>query len=73
MSRHHGEYKVMEKIIKAFKRFKSYEVIVIVAAILFSMNRTDNEIQRLERKIDSQNTRTDKLYEMFIDLLKEIK
>ena len=63
----------MEKIIKAFKRFKSYEVIVIVAAILFSMNRTDNEIQRLERKIDSQNTRTDKLYEMFIDLLKEIK
>ena len=63
----------MEKIIKAFKRFKSYEVIVIVAAILFSMNRTDNEIQRLERKIDSQNARTDKLYEMFIDLLKEMK
>ena len=61
----------VEKIYRAFKSFKAYEVIVILVAIFYAMNRTDSEIQRLERKLDSQNSRTDKLYEMFIDLIKE--
>ena len=42
-------------------------VFIICFAFLFS------EIKHLESKIDQQSSRTDRLYEMFIDLLKEKK
>ena len=32
-----------------------------------------NQIFRLEQKMDQQGARTDRLYEMFVDLLKERK
>jgi len=36
-------------------------------------NRLDNNCNRLDRNLEAQSARSDKLYEMFIQLLKERK
>lgn len=47
------------------------EWVSIISIFLICFVFLFNEMRRLESKIDQQTSRTDKLYEMFIDLLKE--
>lgn len=45
----------------------------IISTILGTFGFLYREIKTLETRIDNQSDRTDKLYEMFIHLLKESK
>ena len=65
----------MTELMEFLKGF-NFQTIVSMALMLwaFSVNikgEMKSEMQKLENKIDRQAERTDKLYEMFIDLLKE--
>jgi hypothetical protein len=40
---------------------------------IWHANKVDKEIERLDRNYEAQSQRSDKLYGMFIDLLKEKK
>lgn len=44
-----------------------------IATFLICFMFLYSQINALDRKIDRQSERTDKLYEMFIDLVKEVK
>jgi hypothetical protein len=46
---------------------------MILGCFLFLHNQIDSLDQKMERSISQQSVRTDRLYEMFIDLLKEKK
>jgi len=55
-------------------------VIAICGMLYFFINRFDGDIkqvnesiQALSNRLDSQGERTDRLYQMFVDLLKEGK
>lgn len=41
------------------------------AFIFWTINRLDNDINKIHMDLREQGQRTDRLYEMFIDLLKE--
>ena len=49
------------------------EWITIVGAVLTCFGILYAEIKGLDSKIDRQGQRTDRLYEMFIDLIKQTK
>jgi len=74
----------MEKTLEFIKGF-SIQTIITLAIMLWGFSshiegkiaKVDDKINRLEEKMDSQiaaqAARSDKLYQMFIDLLKERK
>lgn len=64
--------------VEKFEQYKTPKIVIIewmsilgvfIVCFLFLFS----EIKHLETKIDQQSARTDRLYEMFIDLLKEKK
>lgn len=61
----------MEKTDKIIEKFHLSEVIAIAAMFFIGCGYMVSEMHRIEGKIDQQASRTDHLYEMFIDLLKE--
>ena len=56
----------MEQILDFFKGFNLQTIISIFLMLWYFSNH-------IEGKIEKQSARTDRLYEMFIDLLKEKK
>lgn len=49
------------------------EWITLLGALFTCFGLLYSELKSLDSKIDRQGARTDRLYEMFIDLLKETK
>ena len=49
------------------------EMATIIGVFLACFIFLHNQIDRLDIKLEKQNARTDKLYEMFIELIKENK
>lgn len=53
------------------------EIVIVIVSILGTTLplylHTDSKIQAIHQEIKEQNARTDRLYEMFIDLVKERK
>lgn len=50
-----------------------FQVASIIGTVLLAAFAVWKEVKGLEAKIDTQSARTDKLYEMFIDLVKETR
>lgn len=63
----------MEKLFDVIEGFNLLTILSIVWIIWYFTRDIIKEIRLLEAKIDKQAARTDRLYEMFIDLLKERK
>ena len=49
------------------------QVFTIMATLVGSVFYIHNDVKELKNEIQQQSKRTDRLYEMFIDLLKEFK
>lgn len=63
----------MDQVLEFMKGFNIQTIMSLLAIVwVFSAN-IKSEMKLLEAKIDQQSARTDRLYEMFIDLLKEKK
>lgn len=61
----------MEAVMEFLKAFNIQTILSLAVIVgIFSAN-LKSEIKLLEAKIDRQAERSDRLYEMFIDLLKE--
>jgi hypothetical protein len=72
-SEENGGY--MDQVLEFLKAF-NVQTILSLAIIIWYFSRQierefKSEMKLLEAKIDRQSERTDRLYEMFIDLLKE--
>jgi len=63
----------MTEAIEFFKGFNAQTIIAMVVILWWFTRDIKSEMKLLEAKIDTQAGRTDRLYEMFIDLLKEGK
>lgn len=65
----------MEKVERITEKFHLSEVITIVATVIACFGYMMSEMHRIEAKMDQQSVqqsaRTDRLYEMFVDLRKE--
>lgn len=61
----------MENVIEFLKGFNLQTIISLVLIVWYFSRHIESKIQMLDSKIDQQSARTDRLYEMFIDLLKE--
>ncbi len=72
----------MEPYYDLIKDLNIFQTLIIISSFWFFYNRIDKKIQRMEVKIDSdikmqsaridkQNERSDKLYEMFIQMQKD--
>jgi hypothetical protein len=64
----------MKEVIEFINGFNVQTIIIIGVIVWYFFNNLKNEMKLLEekidKKIDKQAERSDKLYEMFIDLLK---
>jgi len=49
------------------------QVVAIIGSLLGGIAYIHSDIKEIKKGLDKQTDRTDKLYEMFIDLLKEMK
>ena len=49
------------------------EFVVVFITLLGGLYALDAKFERLDARIDQQSARTDRLYEMFIDLVREVK
>lgn len=58
---------------KILEKFHLYEVVTVAALFFTGFGFLMSEMHRIEAKIDQQSSRSDRLYEMFIDLLKDKK
>lgn len=61
----------MEKIKSQFQNV--IVVMSILAGLFFLDSRDETRMNQMQSKMDQQSQRTDRLYEMFISLLKERK
>ena len=61
----------MEDVMTFLKGFNIQTIISMFLMLWYFSNHIESKIQRQSEKIDQQSARTDRLYEMFIDLLKE--
>jgi len=51
-----------------------FQMFIFLALFFLSFSRESRKkVRELQAKIDNQESRTDRLYEMFVDLLKEGK
>jgi hypothetical protein len=61
----------MEQLIDFLKGF-NVQMLIGIGLMMWAFSRHfDSQLQKFEAKLDAQNARTDKLYELFIDLRKE--
>lgn len=63
----------MDKLFEILGTFNLPTVVAIAAIFWYFTRDIKAEMKLLEAKIDTQAARTDRLYEMFVDLLKEKK
>ena len=61
----------MDKVIEFLTGFNIQTILSLGAMTWYFTHNMKNEMKVLEAKIDRQSERTDRLYEMFIDLVKE--
>jgi hypothetical protein len=61
----------MDKFIEFLTGFNIQTILSLVAIVWYFSHNVKTEMRVLEGKMDAQAARTDRLYEMFIDLLKE--
>lgn len=63
----------MDKSLEFLKEFDVQTILAMVVIFWYFTRDIKTEMKILEAKIDKQADRTDRLYEMFIDLLKARK
>lgn len=63
----------MEKVLEFFKEFNIQTILALFFIVWYYTRDIKSEMKILEAKIDKQSYRSDRLYEMFIDLLKDKK
>jgi len=67
----------MEKVIEFLNGFNAQTIISMSCILWLFFNhyekRFDARVDKFESRMEQQSARTDKLYEMFIDLLKREK
>lgn len=63
----------MDQLLEFLKAFNIQTIISTGIIFWYFARDVKSEMKLLEAKIDCQAARTDRLYEMFIDLLKEGK
>ena len=63
----------MNEAIEFVKGFNAQTIITMIVILWWFTRDLKSEVKLLEAKVDAQCGRTDRLYEMFIDLLKEGK
>lgn len=67
----------MEKLIEFLNGFNAQTIISMTCILWLFFNHYENkidvQIEKIEKSMELQSNRTDKLYEMFIDLLKREK
>lgn len=61
----------MNEIVEFISGFNIQTILSLIAVMWYFTRHFDAKIDAVEIKMDRQAARTDKLYEMFIDLLKE--
>lgn len=61
------------ELLEFLKTLNWQTLLAIFAILWYFTNDFKSEIRKLEMDLKSQGARTDRLYEMFIDLLKERK
>ena len=61
----------MDKIIEFMNGFNIQTIITVTAIAWYFVRDVKSELKLLEAKLDKQADRTDRLYEMFIDLVKQ--
>lgn len=62
----------MESFIDFLKGFNTQTIISLIIIMIGFSRHIDAKFNALEKKIEQGNQRTDRLYEMFIDLLKKL-
>lgn len=60
----------MDKFLEFMSGFNLHTIITVAVIFWYFTKDIKGEMKLLEVKIDRQSERTDKLYEMFIDLLR---
>lgn len=63
----------MDQVMEFMKGFNIQTIMSLIAIVWAFSANIKSEMRLLEAKIDQQAARTDRLYEMFIDLIKEGK
>ena len=63
----------MTEFLEFMKGFNVQTIVSLLAIVWMFSSSIKSEMKLLEAKIDRQSERSDRLYEMFIDLLKEKK
>jgi hypothetical protein len=63
----------MDKFLNFLEGFNIQTIISMVVIFWYFTRDIKSEMKLLESKIDTQAARSDRLYEMFIDLIKEGK
>lgn len=63
----------MDRILDFLKEFNVQTILSLALIVWYFSSSLKSEMKLLEAKIDRQSERSDRLYEMFIDLLKEKK
>lgn len=63
----------MDKFLEFLNGFNIQTILALLAIFWWFSRDLKNEMKLIESKLDRQADRTDKLYEMFIDLLKHEK
>jgi hypothetical protein len=61
----------MTELIDFLKGFDIQTILSLVGIVWFFTARIKNEMKLMETKMDKQSERIDRLYQMFVDLLKE--
>ena len=61
----------MDQAIEFMKGFNIQTILSLVVIVWAFSSSLKTEMKLLEAKIDQQSARTDRLYEMFIELVKE--
>lgn len=63
----------MEEILEFLKGFNLQTIFSLFLMMWYFSSHIEGKISKLDAKVEQQSQRTDRLYEMFIDLLKERK
>lgn len=61
----------MDQVMEFVRGFNLQTILSLAAIVWYFSSSLKSEMKMLEAKIDRQSERTDRLYEMFIDLLKQ--
>jgi hypothetical protein len=61
----------MDKLLEFLSGFNLQTILTVVVIAWYFVRDIKSEMKMLEAKIDAQAARTDRLYEMFIEIVKQ--